>query len=78
MTDRAVFDAHSDLPFRVVREAGLLTERTRSTIQDVSEAGGEALMAMLGETVFAMGTGLTDIGYDPTVTATSAAGATLL
>ena len=74
MTDRAVFNAHSDLPFRVVREAGLLTERTRSTIQDVCEAS----MAMLGGTVFAMGTGLTDIGYDPTVTATSAAGATLL
>ncbi len=63
---------------RFAREAGLLTERTRSTIQDVSEAGGEASMAMLGETVFALGTGLTDAGYDPTVTTTSAAGATLL
>ncbi len=63
---------------RFAREAGLLTERTRATIQDVSEAGGEASMAMLGETVFALGTGLTDAGYDPTVTTTSAAGATLL
>lgn len=63
---------------RFAREAGLLTERTRSAIQDVSEAGGEASMAMLGETVFALGTGLTDAGYDPTVTTTSAAGATLL
>jgi pantoate kinase len=49
---------------RFAREAGLLTPRVRETIDDVSEAGGEASMAMLGETVFALGTGLTDAGYD--------------
>jgi pantoate kinase len=34
-------------------------------------------MAMLGETVVALGSGLTDAGYDPTVTAIHDAGATL-
>lgn len=63
---------------RFARETGLLTERSRSAIRAVSEAGGQASMAMIGDTVFALGTGLSDAGYDPTVTATSAAGATLL
>jgi len=31
---------------------------------------------MLGDTVFALGTGLTDAGYDPVVTRTYPAGAT--
>lgn len=63
---------------RFARETGLLTERSRAAIEDVAEADGEASMAMIGDTVFALGTGLTDAGYDPTVTATSAVGATLL
>jgi len=62
---------------RFAREAGLLTKRVRDTVQDVSDADGEASMAMLGETVFALGTGLSDAGYDPTVCRTHAAGATL-
>ncbi|MGM0591522.1 MAG: pantoate kinase [Halobacteriota archaeon] len=52
---------------RFAREAGLLTQRVRSAIQDVSEEGGDAAMAMLGETVFALGTGLTDAGYNARV-----------
>lgn len=59
------------------REAGLLTEDVMRTIQDVSEAGGEAAMAMLGQTVFALGTGLSDAGYDPAVCAIDPAGARL-
>ncbi|MFC4356724.1 pantoate kinase [Halobium salinum] len=59
------------------READLLTEQVTEAIRDVSDAGGEASMGMLGETVFAVGTGLTDAGYDPTVCATHPAGATL-
>jgi pantoate kinase len=34
-------------------------------------------MAMLGETVFALGTGLTDAGYDASVCAVDPAGATV-
>ncbi|WP_331236192.1 pantoate kinase [Natronorarus salvus] len=62
---------------RFAREAGLLTEQVRETIEAVSEAGGEASMAMLGRTVFALGTGLSDAGFDPSVCRTHPAGATL-
>ncbi|MGA9399398.1 pantoate kinase [Haladaptatus sp.] len=37
------------------REIGLPTERVRRTVADVEETGGAASMAMLGETVFAVG-----------------------
>lgn len=59
------------------RESGLLTAEVESVITDVSEAGGDAAMAMLGETVFALGTGLSDAGYDPKVCRIHHAGATL-
>ncbi|QLG48983.1 pantoate kinase [Natrinema halophilum] len=59
------------------REAELLTERVTETIADVSAVDGQASMAMLGETVFALGTGLSDAGYDPSVCATHPAGAML-
>jgi len=37
-----------------------------------------ASMAMLGRTVFALGTGLSDAGYDPAVCYTHGAGARLV
>lgn len=60
------------------RETGLLTDDLRRTIQDVAEAGGTAAMAMLGETVFALGTGLTDAGYEASVCEIDHCGARLL
>ncbi|WP_132057011.1 pantoate kinase [Halorussus amylolyticus] len=57
--------------------AGLLTPEVRAVIEDVQAEGGEAAMAMLGETVFALGTGLTDAGYDARACETHPAGATL-
>jgi pantoate kinase len=60
------------------REAGLLTDWVRGVVTDVSGAGGDAAMGMLGETVFALGTGLSDAGYDPAVCRTDPTGATLL
>ena len=63
---------------RFAREAGLLTPTVHDVVTDISAAGGEASMAMLGETVFALGTGLTDAGYDANTCAISAAGAHLL
>ncbi|AGB30864.1 GHMP kinase [Natrinema pellirubrum DSM 15624] len=59
------------------RDAELLTDRVRETIAEVSDADGQASMAMLGETVFALGTGLSDAGYEPSVCATHPAGAVL-
>jgi pantoate kinase len=60
------------------REAGLLSEWVREVVPDVAEAGGDAAMGMLGETVFALGTGLSDAGYDPQVCQVDPTGATLL
>lgn len=60
------------------REAGLLVPEVAEAIEAVEEAGGEAAMAMLGRTVFALGTGLSDAGYDPAVCHTHAAGARLV
>jgi len=59
------------------REAGLLTDDVREAIIEVNDVDGEAAMAMLGDTVFALGTGLSDAGYDPAVTRTHPAGARL-
>lgn len=63
---------------RFAREADLLTERLTEAIQAVADADGSASMAMLGETVFTLGTGLSDAGYDPQRCAIDDAGATLI
>ncbi|MEF8887668.1 MAG: sugar kinase [Haloarculaceae archaeon] len=47
-----------------VRETGLLTDRARAVVEDVAAAGGSATMAVRGETVLALGSGLSDAGYD--------------
>jgi pantoate kinase len=60
---------------RFAREAGLLTPQIADAIEDVSAAGGEASMAMLGETVFALDRGLSDAGYDAERCEVSLAGA---
>ncbi len=62
---------------RFARETGLLTDDVSAAIHDVSEVDGEASMAMLGNTVFALGTGLSDAGYDPEVTEVHPGGATV-
>ena len=62
---------------RFARDAGLLTDRVRETVDAVVAAGGEASMAMLGETVFALDSGLTDAGVDAEACRTCAAGAHL-
>ena len=59
------------------RESGLLTEGVRDVITDVNRAGGQAAMAMLGETVFALDSGLSDAGYDPDACRVHNAGARL-
>jgi pantoate kinase len=63
---------------RFAREAELLTPRTEEAIRAVAEAGGEAAMAMLGETVFALDSGLSEAGYDAEQCSVSVAGGHLL
>ncbi|QDX39807.1 pantoate kinase [Salarchaeum sp. JOR-1] len=58
-------------------EAGLLTDDIDEVVGDVLDAGGRASMAMLGRTVFALGHGLTDAGYDAEACRIHPAGATL-
>jgi pantoate kinase len=60
------------------READLLVPEVAEAIDAVDSAGGEAAMAMLGRTVFALGTGLSDAGYDPEVCRIDPAGARLV
>ena len=62
---------------RFAREAGLLVPEVETAIAAVADAGGEAAMAMLGRSVFALGTGLSDAGYDPHVCETYPSGAHL-
>jgi pantoate kinase len=58
-------------------DADLLTDDVEAVIEAVADAGGSAAMAMLGRTVFALGTGLSDASYDPAVCRIHPAGATL-
>ncbi len=59
-------------------EVGLLTQELADVIDVVESSGGSASMAMLGETVFALGTDLSAAGFDPEVTAIDPTGATIL
>lgn len=59
------------------QEAGLLTDDVAAVIEDVEAAGGRATMAMLGRSVIAPGTGLSEAGYDPIVCRVHPAGAVL-
>ena len=68
------------------READLLVPEVAEAIAAVDAAGDSsegsdglgAAMAMLGRTAFALGTGLSDAGYDPEVCRIDAAGARLV
>ncbi|MFB6092365.1 MAG: pantoate kinase [Haloquadratum sp.] len=62
---------------RFAGEADLLTDRAAAAIEAVRDAGGDAAMAMLGDTTFAFGDGLSAAGYDPEVCSVHTAGATL-
>ena len=60
---------------RFAREADLLTDESRETVEAVSRTGGEAAVAAGGPTVLALGAGLSEAGYDPEVTDIDPAGA---
>ncbi|WP_232687411.1 pantoate kinase [Halobacterium zhouii] len=77
LRDRPTLPAFFRLSREFSREAGLLDGEVAEAVEAVTESGGEAAMAMLGRTVFALGTGLSDAGYDPEVSSVHPAGATL-
>lgn len=63
-----------DIAWSFARGTGLVTERVENEVDRVERAGGRASMAMLGETVFAVGVN----GVLANQTRISTAGATLL
>lgn len=62
---------------RFARETDLLTPRVDAVIDDVQAAGGQATMGMLGETVVALDSGLTDAGYEANSSETHPSGSSL-
>ncbi|WP_435065171.1 pantoate kinase [Halobaculum sp. EA56] len=58
-------------------EAGLLVPEVAEAVEAVEAEGGLASMAMLGRTVYALGTGLSDAGYDAEACPVHPTGATL-
>ncbi|WP_251341353.1 pantoate kinase [Haloplanus halophilus] len=78
LLDRPTLPTLLDESRRFAGETGLVTDRLAEILAAVDEVGGRASMAMLGETVFALGTGLTDAGYDASVCRTHDAGAHLV
>ncbi|WP_224332570.1 pantoate kinase [Haloprofundus halobius] len=78
LVERPTLDRFMFASRRFAREAGLLTGRAEAAIRDVNAVDGEASMAMLGDSVFALGAGLSDAGYDPAVCHSHPAGARVL
>ncbi len=77
LRDRPTLDRFVVESRRFAADADLLTDDVASVLADVDDADGDAAMAMLGRTVFALGTGLTDAGYDPRVCRVHPGGATV-
>jgi pantoate kinase len=83
--ERALSDLRADptaprllaLSRRFAREADLLTDRVADAVEAVHDVGGNAAMAMLGNTVFAFGRGLSAAGYDPDICSVHSSGVTL-
>ncbi|MFB6160278.1 MAG: pantoate kinase [Haloferacaceae archaeon] len=63
---------------RFAERAGLLTDRVAAAVDRVATAGDRATMAMLGDTAVALGTGLSDAGFDPEHARIHPPGATLV
>src|SRR6056297_1976268 len=78
LVNEPTLDEFVRLSREFAEEADLLTSDVREVIEDVEAEGGRASMAMLGETVFSLGTGLTDAGYDADVCEVHPGGATLV
>ena len=78
LTDDPTLETLTRASLRFARDAGLLTDAAAEVIETVADAGGDAAMAMLGDTVFAFGTDLSDAGYDPDACRTHPGGATMV
>lgn len=77
LRDRPTLETLFEAGRRFARDADLLTPRVETVIEAVQAAGGEATMGMLGETVVALGSGLSRAGYDATACDIHAPGSSL-
>ncbi len=78
LLDRPTLQRFVETSRRFSRETGLLTPQVNEAIGAVATAGGEALMAMLGDTVVAFGSGLRDAGYEAVRCSVHPGGATVM
>jgi pantoate kinase len=78
LCERPTLDRFVRLSREFAEDAGLLTERAGEAIAAAEADGGAAAMAMLGDTAFAIGTALSDAGYDPSVCRIHPRGAALI
>ena len=78
LLERPTVEQFIDSSRTFASEADLLTDDVAEAIAAVDEVGGDAAMAMLGNTVFAIGDGLSAAGYDPQRCRTDAGGARLV
>lgn len=78
LVDDPTLETFADASLTFAREAGLLTDDVAEAVERVADAGGTAAMAMLGDTVFAFGTDLSDAGYQPDACRAHPGGATVV
>ncbi|GGL72055.1 pantoate kinase [Halocalculus aciditolerans] len=72
LLDRPTLPGFIDAARSFARDAGVITDDVAAVLDDVDTAS----MAMLGRTVYTLGTGLTDAGYDAETCRVHPAGAT--
>ena len=60
-------DSLFDLGYKFTLETNFMTPIVEEAINTVRDYGGKATMAMLGETVISLETGLSDVGYAPNI-----------
>ncbi len=60
-------DSLFDLGYKFTLETNFMTPIVAEAINAVRDCGGKATMAMLGETVVSLDTGLSDVGYTPNI-----------
>ncbi|MFB6071009.1 MAG: pantoate kinase [Halanaeroarchaeum sp.] len=76
--ERPTLDRFMTAAVTFSEDVGLLTGEVREVVEAVEAAGGTAAMAMLGETVYALGDALSAAGFEARRTHIHRGGATLL
>lgn len=78
LLDHPTLDHLFQLGRSFARETGLLDDELATILGDITDAGGEACLGLLGRTVVALDDGLSRAGYEPSVTTIDPTGATVV